>query len=348
MKKESLKKVMALGVSAAMMLGNVIPAMAANGAGTTGSISGEGQSTGHLDTSYVEASLPSDGTVQTIFKFYVDPEDIIGQGGKFATADVEAVDDLVYFAQAEAGKYGSTSQNLAITIKNYSAVDLKVTATVSAEGTMIPLVATDTIDNTKAATDAALYLTLKVGSNDPVALAAGEDGVSSVYEQAAQNGNFDITGNIEDGYEVAPKSTPASDWATVNLALAGKAQLVTNAENLVAPTVSLAYTITKHVSDAAPNLTDESTSYAINADTTTVSIGFTYGAGSLAADSLVITYSTSSGTKTLKANDEYTISNGSIVLSQAFVNSLKNISANSKVFTVTFSDGTVKTFTITK
>jgi len=244
MKNQFFKLTMAVGLSVTMLFSNVIPALAADGDNTiTGS--GTGTSTGHLDNDYIEVTLPTERTVANTFNFYVDPEDIIGKGGVFETDAVVSNNDLVYFAISSneaTQQYASTSDELEITIKSYLDANVSVVASLSGnDASTITLVDTSgNIDNSAAADDTSLWLGLKVGDNETVALSA--DGVSSNCDVSGQSDKFDISGNIHTSYAVTPKADQT--WDSISISMAGKAQLTKNATGIVAPEVVFVFTVT--------------------------------------------------------------------------------------------------------
>lgn len=345
---KNFKKFIAIGASAAMLLGSAIPAFAESGAGTTGGVEGTGTSTGHLDKSYIEASVPTQATVDAMFSFYVDPEDIFGQGGKLNDSAVTKVNDLVYFPAATAGQYAATSQNLELDIKNYVDAQIVVNATIDADTAgLIELVDTaEGISTTEAADAAALYLALKVGSETAVPITA--EGATSTAAIAGQPDNFEITGAVG-SFTATPKSS-ASTWSKVAISLSGKAQLVNDATGIVAPKVTLAYEISIPDGDVAPSIATTSYTYTAGEP---IEVEFSLGSGDLAATGITsITSVKKDGTTpfTLAENTNYTIDGNKIVFSADQLASLMNI--NSKNVTITFNDDeeepTVVVITITK
>jgi hypothetical protein len=88
------KKLLALTLVGVMVLGSSITAFAEDG--STGTLAGNGDSTGHLDTNVVTAILPTADA--TVFDFTVDPENILSKALKLKDGTaVTANEDLVYF-----------------------------------------------------------------------------------------------------------------------------------------------------------------------------------------------------------------------------------------------------------
>lgn len=309
MKKAFLKSSMAVALSAATVLANALPVLATAPV-TSGTGTGAGTSTGHLDTSYIEASFPTNKTIADYFNFYVDAEDIIGNntGVKF-TADGSAVtanDDLVYFP-AESG-FASTSQDIEITIKNYEKVDVTATATVSGVEGFTLLEDATTIDNTEAATAAALYLGLKVGDKAYVPILA--DGATSVAEFAGQKDNFEVTGTAGH-YQADPKS--GATWGKIVLKMTGKAQLVSDATDITAPTIAFTWAVTLHEDTPAlaiTNTTANSTDEGVDFNAT-----FTKGTAlTLSATGLTACKWSSTKDGTYNTSSNITVNNGTVTI----------------------------------
>ncbi len=342
MKKTFLKSSLAIAVSAATILGNALPALATDPI-TSGTGTGAGTSTGHLDTSYIEATFPTGKTISDYFNFYIDAEDIIGsnQGVKF-TSDGSAVtanDELVYFPAASG--FASTSQDIEITIKNYQKVDVTATATVSGAEGFEFVESADAIDNTTASTSAALYLGLKVGDKAYVPITA--DGATSTSEFAGQSTNFEVTGTAG-SYSANPKND--ATWGKIVLKMTGKAQLVSDATPIKNPTINFTWSVTLHSDDAAPSIS--TASYTMTSGQP-VDITVNFGSGSLAATSITgITYKNSTGADRTLATSDYTVEGTTLTIKSSVVDNLLTNNVNSRTYTVTFNNDATATFTLTK
>jgi len=239
------KRILALGMAAVMTLGSTMTALASE---NSGSETGLGTNTGHLDTDVVVAILPTN--TANLFNFTVDPENILAKADKFtdgttaAGADF-ANTDLVYFKQAAGADkaFASSSQAVKVAAKNYVDADVSVEVTANDAETNIPLV--DSAEALAASETPALLLTVKVGSKTGVLTSSGVTVTDTI---AAQDNNFDVKRQDNGSYKVVPKDAVANeDWAGVNVQLSGKVKGGTVAAGVTAPTLELTWTVAKHV-----------------------------------------------------------------------------------------------------
>lgn len=241
------KKVLALVLVGAMVCGSSITAFADDITGATGA----GTNTGHLDTDIYNIILPT-SSVDGLFTFTIDPENILSKADKFTDnvalgENFEANDELVYFPQATTGAYDSTSQAVSIKAKNYIDADVSVAVTVAdpAEGKeIIPLVEDE--DALEAATEPSLFLQLIVGTKNGAITA---DGVTVSDTIAGQPTKFDtVYDSTNKVYKLQAQTTEGLVWNGVDVKLKGAVSPGTIATNIVAPTVSLTWSLTKHES----------------------------------------------------------------------------------------------------
>ena len=239
------KRLLALALVGAMVCGSSITALAEDINGATGA----GATTGHLDTDVVQEVLPT-SSVDGKFAFTIDPENILASAdfftdGTTAVGSTFKNDDLVYFPQATSGAYASSSQAVNIAAKNYIAADVSVNAKLGAAPTgktLIPMAASE--EERAAATEATLLLTVKVGTKTG-AIVPGENGVTVTDTIAAQNAKFDTKWDADASeYKVVPKSD--ATFTGLDVQLIGKMKGGTVASTVVAPTVTLTWTVAKH------------------------------------------------------------------------------------------------------
>lgn len=232
------KKIVATVLTAAMVFGSCFTVMADEASSATGT----GSSYDHVDTDIITVTYPTTAEVATAFNFVVDPERLVNQaGGKLGdNTSVTANDDGVYFA----GSNTASSNAINIEGKNSVAVDLSVAVSVTASANSIALVADEAA--LEAATDPALLLSVKVGTDEKVITSAGVttakdsiEGVSSNFVMKPKDGQFEYV--VKDG---------ASGWKKAAVQLIGKtneAEVPEGAGAMSAPTVELTWTVAKHV-----------------------------------------------------------------------------------------------------
>ncbi len=231
------KKLVATVLTAAMVFGSCFTVMADEASSATGT----GSSYDHVDTDIITVTYPTTEAVATAFNFVVDPERLVNQaGGKLGdTTSVTANDDGVYFH----GSNTASSNAIDIEGKNSVAVDLSVAVSVTASANSIALVADEAA--LEAATDPALLLSVKVGTDEKVITSAGVtakdsiEGVSSNFVMKPKDGQFEYV--VKDG---------ATGWKKAAVQLIGKtneAAVPEGAGAMSAPTVQLTWTVAKHV-----------------------------------------------------------------------------------------------------
>lgn len=245
------KKVAALAMTMVMVAGSSMTVFADDITGANA----PGESTGHLDTDVVIAVLPT-SSVDSYFAFTIDPENILDTAGKIKGGNtVESNENLVYFphvngtGESATTSYTATSEAVNIKAKNYVAADVKVVATVGAAAdgkTIIPLA--ESADALDAATTPTLLLTLKVGTKSAAITSSGATVSDTI---AAQDAKFDTTWDETNSkYTVSPKTKDASnndiEWNGLDVQLSGKVKGGTTTADVVAPTVTLTWSVAKH------------------------------------------------------------------------------------------------------
>lgn len=340
-------KVLAVVLAGTMVVGASVTAFADD----INSATGAGESTGHLDTSVVTAVLPT-ASVDSTFTFTVDPENILDAAGaiKGGSTAVTANEDLVYFLNAgDTPSYSSTSDAVAIGAKNYVAADVSVKAEVGdpASGkTIIPLL--DAAPEAGATVaEPSLLLTLKVGTKSGAITA---DGVTVTDQIAAQNAKFDVVWDSSaNKYKLSPKTKDASEndivWSSVNVQMTGKVYGGgTTTDTVVAPTVTLTWSVAAHVDNAAPSIA--TTTYNLAAGTAVV-VTTNLGVGASAATSITGVEKPDGGAL---ASSNYTVNGNVITFSGDWVDKILvgMEGGASKKYKVVFNTGDKIELTFTK
>lgn len=250
------KKLVATVLTATMIIGSCVTVMADEASSATGA----GSSYDHVNKEVITVTYPTTTAVATAFNFVVDPERLVNAaGGKLGDAtEVTANPDGVYFKDSKE----AASTEVEIEGKNSIDVDLSVAVTVTADDKAIALVADET--ELAAATDPALLLKVKVGTDEQVITA---DGATAKDKIAGVSANFVVQpdGNGQYEYVVSPS---ASGWNKVGVQLIGKtneAEVPEGAGAMTAPTVELTWTAAKHVD--GPIATPSSMSTAVKSAT---------------------------------------------------------------------------------
>ncbi|MBE5843394.1 MAG: hypothetical protein E7302_04325 [Butyrivibrio sp.] len=325
------KKFLAITMAVTMMVGSSLTAFAADANGATGT----GTNTGHLDTDVYTAVLPTDTAIADFFNFTIDPENILATADKFTDGSTAAGadfanKDLVYFKQASGATkaYASTSQAAEVGAKNYADVDVSVEATIGAAAdgkTIIPMVST--ADELTAATTPSLFLQLKVGTKTVPVTATG---ASTVEKITGQPTNFDTKyDSASGGYKLAEKESVTWTNNTAGVQLIGKVKGGEVATNVVAPIVTLTWSVGLH----SDSYLSES-SVAAGADrelTMTLPDGVT-------VTGMTIT-KTAGTTATGTSGTHYVVSGNKLTL--------KNVAATWASVTIKYSDNHTDTVTVT-
>lgn len=200
-----MKKFGAFMMALVMMLSMSISVFADGEPTNTGSLEGAGMSEGHVDKKATLVVLPTN-PADTTFAYTMDAERLINEtgGGKYTSASFPTSGDTgVYFNVGKVGGDGADKDNTkyentsaALTVTNKSSHNIKLTVTAEAIASTdatkdIPLVAESALST---AENAALYLGLIVGTEEPVAItsatAASKEvtipGVAANFKTAAK------------------------------------------------------------------------------------------------------------------------------------------------------------------
>lgn len=378
---KNFRRFATLSLSAALVMSNSLAVLAADNERTgTGEVGYEG----YVDeTSAFTVEVPTQANKQ--FDFTVDPNGLLA-GTDYARLLSETVTAAnfdstanLYFANThkveEADVLWYTNSSKPITMTNMSSYDVDVEVTASVTGaTGITLV---NAAPTVATGDPSLYLAIITDDSDTdkQTIAITSDGGTFDSEIAGVPDNFMIRYSATDeayqyvqrtntdtekkynknGDEVATggeNGVALDDWETVSFYLTGKCGGAwTDDQSALEIGVSLTWKVTDPEAapaDAAPSIATTAYTYTSGEG---IEVAFDLGSGELAATGIASVVSVKKdGTTpfTLVENTNYTISDNTIVFTDAQLASLMNI--NSKSVTITFDDETptVVVITITK
>lgn len=334
----NFKKVVALMLATTMVMGSSLVAFA----GEDNTAGGSGTSSGHLPLDVFSVTVPAETTTAGFFNYTVDPERIINKMGDAAKlkdgTDVTANEDGVYFKTTTG--FGSTSQPLTLSVKNYIDADITATVELTAGADDIAVV-----NDVSAATEAALELKLQFGDGEskvtaPVSVA---EGATASLTIEGQPDNYDV---VLDGgaYKLDPKSS--ATWATAPIVFSGKttsAYEITGANTT--PAIGVTWSVTKHEdapANAAPSIA--TTSYNMVAGTPEV-VSYSLGRGELVADGIAsVIWVEGAPNKNLYTDATFITKNepeNTFTLTATSINNMIAGAADSQTIRVTFTDDTV-------
>lgn len=304
----NFKKILAATLAATMVLSSSITALADGD--TSGSSTGAGTSEGHVEKKATSVTLPTIADNTTPFAYTMDPEGLVvatshekyGSAVEFPASN----DSQVYFNNGKKGGegtdkdnvvYANTSAAQTVTNKSSHAIDLTVSVSASQAATDIPLVEKTALSD---ATDASLYLGLKVGSADAIAVST-ETAATKTVSIAGTPANFKVAVKSDNsGYEYRAltlaeyqaldgNSSKTQDdydgtWANTSFNLEGAVttdKAITS--TTTAPTLTVTWSWVDPTANAAPSIAV--TSYSMEADTE-ITISYSLGLGDLAASGI--------------------------------------------------------------
>ncbi len=122
------KKIMAVALSATMVLGSSMMVFAEDANSATGT----GTTFDHVDKEITSVTLPTASDVQDVFDYYVDPERLINDAGTLedGTTSVAGNEDGVYFKNAGSGAGGSAAVDASVTAYSIDSTTTGLTITV--------------------------------------------------------------------------------------------------------------------------------------------------------------------------------------------------------------------------
>lgn len=274
-----IKKVLAVGLAATMMMGSSMVALAAEESTATATGGGTGTLEGVVDTDVFNVVLPT--VSETTFNYIADPQGLIAKTDQAHYDGKTFGEGTIFFANAAEDKendYSSSSDKLVAVNKSSKPLKLTVTASASvgSSGKDARLAASETLSES----DAEVYLALVdsedvttvltgVGQNIEQVLGASPEGAYEyVYEESAYKYQLKsdvsaykfaeysvyITGAAsENGWEAATTvPTISVVWAAE---LAGTEDEVTVETPAQTPAAPAAYVSATKVTSASPSIT---------------------------------------------------------------------------------------------
>lgn len=267
------KRLLAVGLAAAMLMGSSAVAFAAD---QEGSSSGEGETQFISKSDVFDVVLPTVAEDATTFDYLLDPEGLIAETeGDRYTGKVFDDDKTVYFLRSSQvdgtvkgadGKvdYTDKSDEIKVVNKSTEAVDLKVSAKV----TEVPSEITMAASNRFSGTDAELYLALLgTDGTTPTEKAISADGVELAVNIPADAAAYEVKWNAAAGaYEKqltdAAKEADYTGFKSYSFQLTGVCNTTegTNWSGLTdkAPKVDLTWSV-KDFTVTGPQITVSST-----------------------------------------------------------------------------------------
>lgn len=260
-----LKKIIAVGLAATMVLGSSVTAFAEEGTGT-----GAGKLEGTVDTEVFSVVLPTVAEDGSTLAFTLDPEGLISKTSSAAYSGATFGDGTLFFKNVETGaanNYSNTSDTLTIVNKSSVQADVTVTAKIT-DNTGIGLSTDKTFADD---TTASMYMAIIDSDNaDGVAIADASGATVTATIAAAADGAYEYSWSADGGYKYELKadaddtlfskyefkltgaSNAAGDWSAL-AAAAPKVELVWNVvAHSEAPS---AYVSSLNVSAASPAVT---------------------------------------------------------------------------------------------
>ena len=366
----NFKKILAATLAATMVLSSSITALA-DGT-TSGSSTGAGTSEGHVEKKATSVTLPTIADGATPFAYTMDPEGLVvatshekyGSTVEFPASN----DSQVYFNNGKKGGEGTDKDNIVyantsaaqtVTNKSSHAIDLTVSVSASQAATDIPLVEKTALSD---ATDASLYLGLKVGSADAIAVST-ETAATKTVSIAGTPANFKVAVKSDNsGYEYRAltlaeyqaldgNSSKTQDdydgtWANTSFNLEGAVttdKAITDTTS--APTLTVTWSWVDPTANAAPSIA--TTTYTSNG-TEDLDVTVNLGGGSLAATGISgITFRSTTGAEKALDSSLYTLEGTTLTIDKGQLSAWIEAGVNSRAYTVKFNDSAESTVTIT-
>lgn len=334
-----LAATMTIGAPAAVMAAGVTPTEYTDPDNATGTINGTGGLEGSLSTDVFKVAVTTIPDDSTFYDFILDPEKLITRSNGAAYSESFVTDKTMYFRnvndKTDSKDYSDRSDYVTITNKGTMPVDATITAEVDGLGTAIKLAENKTFTDDK---DASIYMELVDGAATPKTAAITADGASLTTTIAASstpnlwkteynatthkyeyNVNTAVTATYNDyKFALSGASNPNGDWSAVGA---------------VAPTVEVVWTVVPFVA-RIPSIANRT--YTMTAGSP-VEVAVDLGSGDKAATNVTITYSVSSGDRTLDKSS-YTLKDGKLTFTSAYIDTMLNAGVSSRVMKVTFND----------
>lgn len=257
MKKRNLCKIMAFAMAGAMAFSTTAFAAVTENEVTdpntaTGTANGNSTVEGYVDPDVFTVVLPVDDSTAPTFNFTLDPQKLLHATDGTNYTDGDAT---VLF-----GTKTDTSDALEVKNKGNVVVDVSVTATASNltdSGYTIPLVADDKFVGDSSTS---LYLGLKVGDKDAVALDAANSNAATVSTslEGVDEDNFEIKVDNSGGSKVYSKvlKSGVTDFPSTSFSMIGACNEKADwsAATAATPSVEVTWTLAK-ATDVAPTFT---------------------------------------------------------------------------------------------
>lgn len=361
------KRFLAVVLTASMVLGNSVMAMASASANivntdpAVGNAEGSGSVEGIVNKNVFSVELPTQAEKASVFDFIMDPQELVSatDAARYTSAN-SVVSGSMYFKNVSAnGTYDLGPTSKALTVKNRSTMDVDVTLSANITGlTGVELISTNASDvpafgNGKPSVYMALSGNEISGNGAPTIspITAASSKITTTISGA--DGQYEVSYN--NGYSYALSSNSAN-FAGYSFALTGASgggdyDSWTEVAGLTtAPKVTVTWTLTEHVDPVQPSLTfvtPEATGNSVAKPATgPVRLKIDWGKG---ADEASTVSSVKAGNTTLtsdqwnvKMND--TTFNGDLLqLTGPYLSTV----ATTTIYTVEFNTGTTVTFTLT-
>ncbi|MDD5831182.1 MAG: hypothetical protein PUD13_07940 [Lachnospira sp.] len=332
-----LKKIMALGLAATMVVSSSVVALADETVSpASGTTTGSGKLEGTVDTDVFNVVLPT--TSAETLKFILDPEGLIKATSNKAYDSATFGEGTLFF-QKDTNDYQNESATLTITNKSAVDVDVKLTAQITdADGI--------TLSSDKAFTEdtsASMYMAVKYDSSED---AITDDGVTIEKTIAkAPEGAYEYKYNSGSGYSyglIDDLSQITFNKMDFSLTGASNAKGDWSALSVVAPNVKVTYEVSKHVETAAPSIA--TTTYELTAETPVV-VSVDLGKGDKAATGIASVIW--NGVNLLGDTISYDDSTGKITIGLACVSYWISNPDAPRTVTVTFNDTASTTVELT-
>lgn len=251
---KNYKRLAAMAMTSTMLLGNVMPAFAAEGGA-----SGDGAYEGYVEeVSAFSVEVPTDASSTKGFDFFVDPNGLLA-ATDYARIDGATEEDFeanasLFFERTPVAagegvdavvKYGKDSEALELTNMSSYDVNVEVSATVAGANGVTLAESAPAAD----ATDPTLYLAIVSGTETKAITANGGKFEGTI---AGEPDNFEVQYDKDAGKYVyaqieedAENGIELKEWKSVSFNLTGACGGTwTDAQATVAPTVNLTWKVT--------------------------------------------------------------------------------------------------------
>lgn len=341
-----LKKLMAVGLAATMVMGSSVVAFADEPA-NTGNTTGTGTVEGVVNKDVFSFVLPTINVGTSPLTFTLDPQGLIAEsmansaGKADYTGKTFETDATLFFANDKsagaANDYSSKSDKLKITNKGTVKADVTLKASVSDnEGISLSSDKTFADDTT-----ASMYLAVIDTADNTAGVPITDNGATiSATLDAVDASNYEVkydTGESKYKYELKT-GVKDTEFKTYEFQIEGACNAKGDWSDLttVAPKLDLVWSIEEHKDTKAPSIA--TTSYTMVEGTAT-EVNVNLGGGDLAATGISkITYTNSSGAERELATANYSLSGNKLTFTSTYIDSVINAGVTSRAYTIYFND----------